>query len=608
MRLTLANNQEVKRAACDLCRGQKVRCILNEGSGKCNRCRAAKAECIYSAPKRAGRPPSRRHPVTSRGGASHRRTSTGSTGSQQDPDCGLTSDWPPSARVSSTSMNRKRSRHQQQQQQDHNHNDQISHLLPRIGASDVSNLAPSVVNVASIPSSKDGFGTASGSVESRSEETLTLSAFSALSDSDFAAFMPWSDSPFTCEAPVPPFTAPQGYTTESANVDSHHSLWPDTISQTTDLGPFHQVLQHHQSDSAAPYDGSDAVDGESVDTSDTEYVSGLMNTFQDHNSSSVASSKQTRHMSPSTAPTHPKPSKEHVSYQFMQQLSELSVKLCTQVSLQSGKNAVDISLSSKPAATTAQRLEELTAQVLKNSTAFLDILASLQQTHTRIGVSAATATASHFDDTATAACMTPTSLHSSQHNLSGFHHAPPRHSPHLHSTASNGTAPRSPSSPSVVPDTAATLQLLIAYIHLTKLHHILYTTIHSYLFYPDPLSAPAKPSFKTLPIPALFPSLAIGGMSLATYPNFQIKLLLQVCVHHLGEIEAGLGLPAAFRVSETGGRADAGRTQGGGVLGSSGGGTALLVRTVMEDAGDRVQGIREVLSWLREGLRGSIDV
>ena len=79
-------------------------------------------------------------------------------------------------------------------------------------------------------------------------------------------------------------------------------------------------------------------------------------------------------------------------------------------------------------------------------------------------------------------------------------------------------------------------------------------------------------------------------------------------MHHLGEIEAALGLPAAFCVSETGGRADAGRAQGGGVLGSSGGGTALLVRTVMKEAGDRVQGIREVLSWLREGLRGSIDV
>lgn len=45
-----------KRAACDRCHGQKMRCTSDRRSGKCNRCRAANAYCIYSSPRKPGRP------------------------------------------------------------------------------------------------------------------------------------------------------------------------------------------------------------------------------------------------------------------------------------------------------------------------------------------------------------------------------------------------------------------------------------------------------------------------------------------------------------------------------------------------------------------------
>ena len=50
------------RAACDRCRGQKLRCRRehqsgNAEAGKCFRCNTADAVCSFSQSKRSGRPP-----------------------------------------------------------------------------------------------------------------------------------------------------------------------------------------------------------------------------------------------------------------------------------------------------------------------------------------------------------------------------------------------------------------------------------------------------------------------------------------------------------------------------------------------------------------------
>ena len=255
MPLDTANFHAVKRAACDRCHGQKLRCIPDEGLGKCNRCRAAKAECIYSALRRAGRPPSSKHAVTSRSEASHHHASDRSTRRQQDSERALASDWPLGTRISSTSKHHKRLRQQQQQQpqQQQNHNHQLSASRQRPGASDVTNPPLSVVNLTSISNSTDGFSTAGGSAESLNEEALTLSAFFTSSDSDFTPFIPCSDDTFTYEAHAPPDIGSQGHARESGNLHSHQSLWTDAISQTADLGPFDQASQQHESESVAPF-------------------------------------------------------------------------------------------------------------------------------------------------------------------------------------------------------------------------------------------------------------------------------------------------------------------------------------------------------------------
>jgi len=56
-----ARQGQGKRAACDRCRGQKLRCLREApggiSTGKCVRCNTAGAVCSFSVSKRAGRPP-----------------------------------------------------------------------------------------------------------------------------------------------------------------------------------------------------------------------------------------------------------------------------------------------------------------------------------------------------------------------------------------------------------------------------------------------------------------------------------------------------------------------------------------------------------------------
>ncbi|KAG9235751.1 hypothetical protein BJ875DRAFT_482931 [Amylocarpus encephaloides] len=161
-------------------------------------------------------------------------------------------------------------------------------------------------------------------------------------------------------------------------------------------------------------------------------------------------------------------------------------------------------------------------------------------------------------------------------------------------------------------DTAATLLILTAYIRLAQLHLALYNHIRSILqtndpppsaAYPSPGSSNPSPSsgHPRQFIPIAFPSLNIGGVSLSAYPRFQLKFILQICVHHFGEVEALLGLPAGFCVSEQ-------RPGSGGILHQGTGGTAMLVRTVMIEADETMKGIRGVLAELVEELRGNIQI
>lgn len=155
-------------------------------------------------------------------------------------------------------------------------------------------------------------------------------------------------------------------------------------------------------------------------------------------------------------------------------------------------------------------------------------------------------------------------------------------------------------------DTATTLQILTVYIRLVQLHFNLYTRIQAMV---SPSTTPSSSSATSTSTsayftPPAFPSLTIGGISLAPYSRFQLRFLLQICVHHLGEIEALLGLPAGLRVNDV----DKESEEQGGILGGRDGVTSLHLRTIMMGAGAPVRGIGETLEQLKKALEGRIKI
>lgn len=153
-------------------------------------------------------------------------------------------------------------------------------------------------------------------------------------------------------------------------------------------------------------------------------------------------------------------------------------------------------------------------------------------------------------------------------------------------------------------DSVTTLHVLSAYIRLTQLHYKLYKSIHALVS--TPTSASPANSGSVSPTLSAFSTLEIGGTSLAPYARFQLKFLLQICAHHLGEIEVLLGLPAGFRVSEQ----EHGDNEGDfcEIMADRKGGHALLVQAIMMGSGTPVKEIGETLERLKKALEGRIQV
>lgn len=343
---------------------------------------------------------------------------------------------------------------------------------------------------------------------------------------------------------------------------SHNSRFDSVVMEESELSllPFQSSLDSNISGLEAWNDDFFTTDAQ-LDSHDA--VSGTLTPYSENYlpafdqsphgpSSGLGCGEATRALSiPSS---HNERSSEEVpaALDTMRQLSELSGRLFTQVNCHTRRN------KNNPSHASTDHFEQLTADVLDSSVAFLDILKAFQKAVVK--------------------------------------------------TAQNFTGPftSEDDSASFVPDTATTLQILTAYIRLTQLHHALYT--HIQLLLSSSTSATNCPTIMPkLPLPAVFPSLSIGGIKLSAYPRFQFKFLLQICVHHLGEMEALLSLPLGFRVSAME-RCAGSAGISNGILGSGSGGTALLVRTVLKEIEEPVKGIRTTLTILREELRGSIQI
>lgn len=153
-------------------------------------------------------------------------------------------------------------------------------------------------------------------------------------------------------------------------------------------------------------------------------------------------------------------------------------------------------------------------------------------------------------------------------------------------------------------DMATVLQLLTCYMHIIHLHSIMHARILDYMlaFLPNlQTNNTTTTQPQDISVPPVFPGMQVGGVSLDQFGTFQVKLLLQISMHLLGEIELALGLPKEYSVGKRKG-------SGRGVLEASvsGGFVKCLMR---EEAwrGKRVECVRERLGYLRRVLKRAVD-
>lgn len=171
-------------------------------------------------------------------------------------------------------------------------------------------------------------------------------------------------------------------------------------------------------------------------------------------------------------------------------------------------------------------------------------------------------------------------------------------------------------------DMTVVLQLLACYLRITQLHDVFYTAVYHYittsiqgytqLDYRNSNSHGTKRTslYGLLgQLHPIFPGLQIGGAPLEDFGIFQVKLILQISTHILGEIERTLALPEGYRVSRK--RND----ETTGTLGVSIP-TQLLKMSIMDNgprsdlSGDQngISGSKARLKMLRTLLKGTISI
>ncbi len=499
-----------RRAACDHCRLQKLRCVRNPSSpfSKCDRCIAAKAKCNFGVPKAAGRPPS--------------------TGTKDSPKH---HDGPKSAQNTSRSA-------------------------PRINnVSDSQDLSTSPLQ------------SWSNSTGIRSTEGSW-----AAPSSDQNAFL----SPSYEEICLPGVIDMDLVHLDSSSLidfsTNHQKQQPSNPSTPVSGNTGSQLF----SQSSGLYNSSDFFD--CLATFDTQFIDTNIEPTEKGFALPGSSYEKEQH------PIH--------------HLSELSMSLynlfieSNDLRQEMGDNRP---LSEFPCG--------FAGRLLENSKGFLELLLSFQKTSDGVKEEHLESPQQPLET------FSAGSSPSADSNFDETFSITPRRD----SFASYSTTPTEKKTNRRA-DMSIILQLLACYLRITQLHNILYTVIYNFITNPregSPPQASSSSSGTQTPEklanqpPSIFPGLQIGGVHLESFGIFQIKLLLQISAHILGEIESALSLPDGYRVSR---KKD---DEASGVLG-----VAIppifFEMTVAdnESAGgqDGILGSKARLGKLRSLLKGSINI
>lgn len=276
---------------------------------------------------------------------------------------------------------------------------------------------------------------------------------------------------------------------------------------------------------------------------------------------------------------------EDLQHRRMLELSELAMGLYVQL-LVSDREHKQRTAGAK--ATAFQ--DHLVGSVLKSSDTFLELLSSF--------LTSTTSSSSTYSPPPPTPSTHSEKLYCSPSNSNGssvlasfFDHDDLIMSGPARQPGDDGVPPfsRSLESKSSAPaDLTTVLQLLTCYMRIVHLHSIMHAHFLDYvLTFP-----PHQTNHSTDPLPPVFPGMQIGGVSLDRFGTVQVKLLLQISLRVLGDVELALGLPDEFRVGKK-------KTGGKGVLEASV--SADFVKCLMiEEAGRgmRLERVRERLAEL----------
>ena len=592
-----------KRAACDRCRGQKLRCIRddqnsNSPQATCIRCFKAGATCSYDTGKRVGRSTACKSSAPQeRRGNGHRISKVSGIASRSNGN--------PSGQ--SGYLDSKAGTWQDQHGSGNPSGGPEEYTADQESERETEDTTPTY---AQSPSSLHD------SSNVLSEIDLDYSATSTSSTATLA----WSDeimTPFSYQdaeeaSGFEPFGSKYGWAFHNNRAQPMDIQIPNSNGeQHIDMGvrPYGIPAQYCPKDTLVAGLPDEAMDVELLTTSahatsfdPTNAVNARSCRDRDGHRESAQFPQSSRMNVPASSSllndfaeteAEIKLDKESLSmdemqHQLMQELSKLAMDLYAQLATSDPENHQPTS-----GGTVTAFQDHFIGSVLRSSDTFLTLLSSFSTPVTRSSSSSSlhsASSASHrttfydFSDSGTS-----TSSLASEFNDEGMNETV---QPSYSKRPAGNSDELEPPTPI---DMATVLQLLTCYIRIVHLHSIMHARMLDYM------SAFLQHNTQHVElIPPVFPNMQVGGVSLNRFGTFQIKLLMQISVHVLGEIESALGLPMEFRVGKSKGEKM-------GVLGESVSGE--FVKCLMNERswrGKKLESVKEQLRSLRSVLKRAI--
>ena len=609
-RPSISNPRGTKRGACDRCRGQKLRCLPGDQGQEpskttCVRCRKAGATCSFSLAKRPGRP------STSSASLAQQRRDDGG-------DCSVEDETSLPTGINRSSQNYLNGRNGDIDQ-DHEwqaKNTQRTGQLSRESTAErrreeesqegtqTFSLSPSsLLETASashgIPLEFSSLAKPSTIALPWCHETLPSIYGNEIGDvPGLDAFSPkygWPFQDYLCQAMDIQLPTPSSSKKHEQSRDEGAVAYA-TPAQTYSTGSLHFGPPDETMEIDFPCQAGQIGQSRITNASDTSRSEARCS---ERERQQVSASLETSSMDTSVhcrgfAHTQVATENEEeiimsqdIQHRRVQELSELAMSLYAQVLASDPENQPS---GSGTKATAFQ--DQLVGNVLKSSATFLELLASFSASTTPSSPTCPPPTPSaHFEKSPSirSDSEAPSSMASFLDQDDGITSKPTEQSQREFSANQLSDPKLSPPA-----DLTTVLQLLTCYMRIMHLHSIMHAHILDYVLN----FLPHQPAQSIDPIPPVFPGMQIGGVSLDRFGTYQVKLLLQISLRVLGDIELALGLPDEYRV---------GKRKSGvkGVLEASV--SAGFVRCLMREEawrGKRVELVRERLANLRRVLKG----